>query len=252
MLVKSPNRIRSGHRASGAAGVAQAPRHPVDELDEGRVDLRGRAPTPTQGALRADRLASATGLHRPRIEVVRERVEVPAGRLAEPAHERVVGLPRDLTDGADAPGVQLLRGDRADAPEALDGKRVQERELAVGRARRGARRAWRPRSATFARNFVRATPTVIGSPTRSATSRRSRCPICSGVPAMRRSPPTSRNASSTESPSTRGVVSSKTSNTARLASEYADMRGSTTTASGQSRSACRQFIGVRTPRAFAS
>ncbi len=72
--------------------------------------------------------------------------------------------------------------------------------------------------ATLARNFVRATPTVIGSPTRSRTSRRSRRAICSGVPAIRSIPRASRKASSIESGSTCGEVSSNTSNTARLAS----------------------------------
>ena len=60
-------------------------------------------------------------------------------------------------------------------------------------------------------------PTVIGSPTRSRTSARSRAAICTGVPETRRSPPTSRNASSTEMASTSGEVSWKTSNTASLA-----------------------------------
>jgi hypothetical protein len=73
--------------------------------------------------------------------------------------------------------------------------------------------------ATFARNFVRATPTVIGRPTRSSTSRRNRTAISVGVPEIRPIPRTSRNASSIESPSTSGVVSSKTANTALLASE---------------------------------
>ena len=45
-----------------------------------------------------------------------------------------------------------------------------------------------------------------------------RTAISEGVPAMRRSPPTSRNASSIESPSTNGVVSRNTSNIAVLAS----------------------------------
>ena len=71
--------------------------------------------------------------------------------------------------------------------------------------------------ATLARNFVRAMPTVMGRPTRSRTSLRSRAAICTGVPETRRSPPTSRNASSTEIGSTSGVVSRKTSNTASLA-----------------------------------
>ena len=65
--------------------------------------------------------------------------------------------------------------------------------------------------ATLARNFVLATPTVIGRPTRSRTSRRSRTAISAGVPAIRSSPRTSRNASSIDSPSTSGVVSSNTS-----------------------------------------
>ena len=58
-----------------------------------------------------------------------------------------------------------------------------------------------------------------------------------GDPAIRSIPRTSRNASSIDSPSTSGVVCSKTSNTALLASVYADIRGSTTTAWGHSRRA---------------
>ena len=84
--------------------------------------------------------------------------------------------------------------------------------------------------ATLARNFVLATPTVIGSPTRSRTSRRSRTAISIGVPEHRSIPWTSRNASSIDNASTSGVVSSNTRNTALLASEYADIRGGTTIA----------------------
>ena len=68
--------------------------------------------------------------------------------------------------------------------------------------------------ATLARNFVRATPTVIGSPTRSRTRARNRAAISVGVPEIRPSPPTSRKASSIDRPSTSGVVSANTSNTA--------------------------------------
>ncbi len=56
---------------------------------------------------------------------------------------------------------------------------------------------------------------------RRAAARRSR----PGVPDTRRSPETSRKASSTDSGSTSGVVSWNTSNTASLACEYADIRG---------------------------
>ena len=73
--------------------------------------------------------------------------------------------------------------------------------------------------ATFARNLVLATPTVIGRPTCSSTRRRNRTAICTGVPVIRSSPRTSRNASSIERPSTSGAVSLNTSNTALLASE---------------------------------
>ena len=73
--------------------------------------------------------------------------------------------------------------------------------------------------ATLARNFVRAIPTVIGKPTRSRTSPRSRAAISTGVPESRLTPRTSRKASSIERPSTSGEVSSKTWKTALLASE---------------------------------
>ena len=106
--------------------------------------------------------------------------------------------------------------------------------------------------ATLARNFVRAIPTVIGSPTSSSTLRRSLAAIASGGPASRSSPRTSRNASSMESPSTSGVVSSNNAKTALLASEYALIRGGTTIACGHSCRARRPPMAVRTPNAFAS
>ena len=106
--------------------------------------------------------------------------------------------------------------------------------------------------ATLARHFVLATPTVIGRPTRSRTSRRRRPAIAGAGPDRRRSPPTSRNASSTDSPSTSGVVRSNTSKTASLASVYADMWGSTTIACGQRARAWAPPMAVRTPNAFAS
>ncbi len=64
---------------------------------------------------------------------------------------------------------------------------------------------------------MRATPTVIGSPTSSRTRSRSRFAIASGVPAIRCIPRTSMNASSIDNPSTKGDVSSKIRNTSLLA-----------------------------------
>ena len=60
-------------------------------------------------------------------------------------------------------------------------------------------------------------------------------------------PRVSMNASSMERPSTAGEVSSKTPNTALLASEYAAMRGGTTIACGQRRRAREPLIAVRMP-----
>ena len=118
---------------------------------------------------------AAADLHRPRIAVVGERVEVPARR---PARASTPAPPRPSR--ATSPTVVIPRswslrgGHRPDAPQPLDRQRVEE-----GRARRRAATTSRPSGlatplATLARNFVRATPTVIGSPTRSRTSRRSR------------------------------------------------------------------------------
>ena len=95
---------------------------------------------------------------------------------------------------------------------------MQELELAVGRhdeqpvglrdAARDLGEELRPRDADRDRQ-----PDLA-----RARARRSRTAISSGVPAIRRSPRTSRNASSIEIPSTSGVVSPKISNTALLAS----------------------------------
>jgi hypothetical protein len=139
---------------------------------------------------------------RPRVTVVCERVQVVALRAAE---------------------------HRLD-----DWKRVEELELAVGRneqqpvgLRDGAR--------DLREELLPGDPDRIGRPTRSRTARRSRSAISTGSPAIRRMPRTSRNASSIDSPSTNGEMSSKTLYAALLAAEYASIRGGTTIASGQRR-----------------
>ena len=131
----------------------------------------------------------------------------------------------DLADGGDPTVVELAGGDRRRRPTAVppgaDGGTSSSASGGTTSRPSGLATAL----ATLARNLVRATPTVIGRPTRSRTSRRSATAISVGVPETLRRPPTSRNASSIDSPSTSGVVSSNTANTALLASEYADMRG---------------------------
>ena len=106
--------------------------------------------------------------------------------------------------------------------------------------------------ATFASSFVVAMPTVIGSPTCSCTAARSRVAISSGLPEISCSPRTSRNASSIDTRSTTGAVSSKIATTARLASTYASKRGDTTIACGHSRRARPPPIADLMPNARAS
>ena len=105
-----------------------------------------------------------------------------------------------------------------DTPQPLDRQRMEEAELVVRRhdeepvrLRDGARHLreeLRPRDADRDREAD-----LVEDPLAA-----SRAAISGGGPARRSSPRTSRNASSIESPSTSGVVSSKTAKTALLAS----------------------------------
>ena len=99
---------------------------------------------------------------------------------------------------------------------------------------------------------------IVGTPEEVAVRLRQRVKaevglaISVGVPDNRSRPPTSRNASSIEIPSTSGVVRSKIENTARLASVYASNRGGTTIAWGHARRAWPPPMAVRTPMRLAS
>ena len=153
----------------------------------------------------------------------------------------------DVGDGVDAVGVQLVGGLGADAPQPAHGQRMQERQLAVGRHQQQpvglgllAGHLGEELGAGDADGDRQADPARAPAPAAAPRS-------APGVPDTRRSPLTSRNASSTDSGSTRGVVSWNTSNTAALASEYADIRGGTTMACGHSCLAWRPPIAVRTP-----
>ncbi len=71
--------------------------------------------------------------HAPGIAVVRQGMELPARRASEHRDERRLAELGDLANGLDASEMELLGGDPADAPEALDGKRMEERQLVGGR-----------------------------------------------------------------------------------------------------------------------
>ena len=108
--------------------------------------------------------------HRPRVAVVGERVEVAPGGAAEHRHQADLVERGDLADGGMPRSVQLLGGDRADAPQPLDGQRVEEVEFAGPAATTSSPSGLPTPLATLARNLVRATPTVMARPTRSRTA----------------------------------------------------------------------------------
>ena len=157
-----------------------------------------------------------------------------------------------FTHRGNPPLAQLRGGDLADPPDHLDGQRMQEVEFALGLddeqavgfgdAARDLGEELRSRDADGDRQSdLRREPFAQPLRDDSAACRTTRC-----------SPPTSRNASSIEMPSTSGVVSRKTSNTALLAASYASNRAGTSIAWGHNRRACRPPIAVRTPYALAS
>ncbi len=108
------------------------------------------------------------------------------------------------------------------------------------------------RLATLARNFVRATPTETTSPVSASTSARRRVAISTGGPRIRRTPATSRKASSIEIGSTLGVKRPMTAKTSSLRREYSRKSPSITTACGHRRSAAGVAEPDCTPHRLAS
>ena len=179
------------HRAADAAGAAQP---------AGRAGRRSRpgsrrgppascARAPAERPLRADRAPPLTGAHAPRVAVVRERVEVPArpparaSRRARPRRARPPGrtvvMPRSCSLAAvtrPTPQSRSTGSGCRNSSSPSGGTTSRPSGLATPLA-------------TLARNLVRATPTVIGSPTSlahaaRAAARRSRA----GVPEIRSQP----------------------------------------------------------------
>ena len=131
--VKSSNRSRSTTvRPTRPAARSRRVTRSTSPIS-GRIELLGRASARGRAPLRADRAAPAPRPHGARVEVVRERVQVAPGRAAEHRHEHGLRQQRDLADLRDPARAQLRGRDRPDAPEPLDRKRVEERELLVGR-----------------------------------------------------------------------------------------------------------------------
>ena len=116
-----------------AAGGAHPPRDPVHERDQLRVHLHGRAPAAAPRRLRPERASPPPGAHPAPVAVAGDGVQVGPGRGPERRDEREPGQLGEVADGLDAELVQAPGRGRADAPEALDGQRVEEGALVVGR-----------------------------------------------------------------------------------------------------------------------
>lgn len=106
--------------------------------------------------------------------------------------------------------------------------------------------------ASLATNFVGATPTEQVMPCSSAIVSRMRDPIRAGLPSRRIAPETSRNASSSESGSTVGVIEAKVAMTASEIREYRSWSGEMTLAWGQRRRARDIGMADVTPNRRAS
>ena len=150
-----------------------------------RVELVRRPRAPAQRPLRPDRAPPPPAAHRRGSRLWASACRCRPDRVPEqpPASPRRARRPR-----------RPSRSPRSRSCRAVTGPTPHSRSTGSG-----CRNASSPPSgttsrpsgfatplATFARNFVRATPTVIGSPTCSRTSRRRRRAISRGVPAIRR------------------------------------------------------------------
>jgi hypothetical protein len=121
------------HGAAEPVAAAQPAGQPVDRAGEDGVELLGRPGPAAEGLLGADRAAPPAGVHRSRVAVVGERVQVAPAGPAEQRDQQRFAQRGDLADRADPHAVQGGCGDPADPPEPLDGQRVQEGQLALRR-----------------------------------------------------------------------------------------------------------------------
>ena len=166
-----------------------------------------------------DRLGRRAVLHRVVVEALGATGERSA-HLAEPSPEELGVERRQVADRRDPELAQGLGRPLADAPQAGDRERGEERRLRAGRddderiglaqvAGRPSRRAWSGPP-----------PRRSSSPSSSDTSARIRSPIASPSPNSAADAVTSRNASSIEMGSTSGVNRRRIVITSRLTSVY--------------------------------
>ena len=233
---KSSKRSRRDDRPPAPARRPHPVGDAVDEPEQHVVDGVGRAPA---GGLRPERAASAPRRHASAVAVPGDAVDEAPRRRPEHGDEVALGdAGRDRRrcgcPHASAAGSSPGRSPRCARPGGAAGTRAPRPA-----PRRASPSGFAVPLAVFASSFVLPPPTVTASPTRSRdVAPEPRCDL-PRRPVTRSSPVTSRNASSSEIPSTLGAWSSKTRKSALLASTYASKRGRTTTRCGQSRRAVR-------------
>ena len=194
-----------GHRSTGQVCLSKAAGNSVSQIAERLSNEIGRCIPTSEGGLGTDGLRPRRSLHGPLINVGREsRQFCPNGVAEQAAQDRAAGLGQ-LADGKSQP--------RAGAALSLV-RRPKSARWEAGRERRAHHPEPRHETvrlatcdATLARCLVRATPTDKGSPISSRTRRRIAAAISVGVPKRWTAPATSRNASSMDTRSTRGVKS---------------------------------------------
>ena len=231
------------HRARRLAAPPGAGSRPCRRGAPPRARARRGRSGRREGLLVADRLHATVGLDRRVVAVPRERVEVLAVRVPERARRASPPGSRRARPTVCTPSrsSRRTRG-RADPPQPLDRQRVQERRARRRARRRGGRRAWRGRSRASRAAWWSATPTDATRPVSARTRPRISAAISGPGRGARRTPATSRNASSSAIGSTSGVNERRIAMTARLAARYASKRGARNTASGQARRA--RAIGI--------
>ena len=134
-----PTRPAAAHAAASTRSTSPTS---TASMSAGVFGAAGRARAATRSSGAAGRR-----LHGPRVAVVRERVQVATRRPGRASPTSVGSVSRATSPTVVMPfGVQLLGGDRADAPQPLDRQRVEELRARRRAARRAGRRAWRRRS----------------------------------------------------------------------------------------------------------
>jgi hypothetical protein len=135
MRTGRPREVVEAEPQNDCAAYSFGPTHPAcDAINQSKqhdLDLVSRLQAAPESLLRTDRPAPSTHLHRPRISIVGQRVQLPPHAKAHYRFERGQRHGCNFADTSDTASVQFLRCDSADSPESLDRQRVQKGEFVL-------------------------------------------------------------------------------------------------------------------------